>query len=452
MLKLAKSIAGAAAPAQPDAGAVLRPQRPATGGSRGPRPGGRSRPARIVAVNRFYAPDHSATAQLLSDLAESLAAGGQPVTIITSRLRYDEPAARLPARESVNGVAVRRVWTSRFGRASLPGRAVDYLTFYLSALLALLWEVRAGDTVLAKTDPPLISVPAALVSRLKGARFVNWCQDLYPETAAALGLGWAAGGIGRLLRRLRNWSLRQADLNIVLCGAMRARLLAEGVPAKRLRIIHNWADAAVVPSVRAADEPPTIVYSGNLGRAHGVDAIVELLQRTRDIPGLIYRFVGAGNGTLQLKRAVRERDLTNVVFEPYAPRAKLANSLARADLHLVSLAPDCEGLMLPSKLYGIMAAGRPTVFLGRPDSSIAELLASHGAGVTLDPARPESFAAALRAILGDAPRLAAMGANARRAFEAHYAAEHALAAWKAALTGEEGPAAPAAVAANLASK
>ncbi len=140
--------------------------------------------------------------------------------MITSRLRYDDPAADLPAREERNGVRIRRVRTSRFGRHWLPGRALDYGSFYLSATLALLREVRPGDTILAKTDPPLLSVPAWLVGRLRRAELCNWCQDLYPELAAALGLRWAAGPLGRLLRRLRNASLRGARMNVAICEAL----------------------------------------------------------------------------------------------------------------------------------------------------------------------------------------------------------------------------------------
>ena len=247
--------------------------------------------ARVIAVNRFYAPDSSATAQLLTDLAEHLTASGQPVTVVTSRMRYDDPTARLPARETLNGVTIRRVWTTRFGRAGLWGRGLDYASFYLSSLVVLLAEARPGDTILAETDPPLISIPACLAARLRRAHLVNWCQDLYPETAAALGLDWAAGPIGKVLRRLRNWSLNQADCNVVLCDSMLSHLQAEAVPETRLRVIHNWPapDIRPLPRHRRADEPFTICYSGNLGRTHNVEAIIDLIARTRAVPGLAYQ-------------------------------------------------------------------------------------------------------------------------------------------------------------------
>jgi hypothetical protein len=137
----------------------------------------------IIFVNRFFFPDHSATSQLLSDLCFFLAGKGFQVHVVTSRQLYEDPEAELDTEEEVNGVKVHRVWTSRFGRTNLLLRAVDYLTFYLSAGYQLLLLVSRGNVIVAKTDPPLISVVAWLVARLKGAALINWLQDLYPEVA-----------------------------------------------------------------------------------------------------------------------------------------------------------------------------------------------------------------------------------------------------------------------------
>ena len=142
---------------------------------------------RVVFVNRFCHPDHSATSQILSDLAAGLAAQGVAVTMIASRQRYDDPAAALPRREQWRGVEIQRVWTSRFGRRRLPGRALDYLSFYCSLPWTLWRLLRRGDVVVAMTDPPLVSLLVALVARLRGAVLVNWLQDLFPEVVINLG-------------------------------------------------------------------------------------------------------------------------------------------------------------------------------------------------------------------------------------------------------------------------
>ena len=145
----------------------------------------------LISLNRFFHPDHSATSQMLSDLAFGLARRGWHVVVITSRQRHDAPLEPLPARECVGGVKIVRIWTSSFGRGALFGRLLDYLTFYLSAS-AMLWRLaRRLDVVIAKTDPPMLMIIAAPICRLRGAQLVNWLQDIFPETAQSLGVGGA---------------------------------------------------------------------------------------------------------------------------------------------------------------------------------------------------------------------------------------------------------------------
>ena len=154
----------------------------------------------LIFVNRFFFPDHSATSQILSDLTFHLAAAGHEVHVITSTQIYDAPDAALPRCESIKGVNVHRVASTRFGRAALPGRALDYLSFYRSARSRLDEIARAGDTVVAKTDPPLLSIMLAPTARRRGARLVNWLQDIYPETAAVLGVPLIRGSVAAFFR------------------------------------------------------------------------------------------------------------------------------------------------------------------------------------------------------------------------------------------------------------
>src|SRR5205809_1991543 len=152
---------------------------------------------KIVFVNRFFFPDQSATSQILTDLGFYLAGSGHDVHVVASRQRYEEPGASLPPAEVARSVKIHRIWTSRFGRDNLLGRTVDYLTFYLSAGWRLSLIVRHGDTLVAKTDPPLISIVVAVVARLRGARLINWVQDVFPETARALGVRGVNGQLGK---------------------------------------------------------------------------------------------------------------------------------------------------------------------------------------------------------------------------------------------------------------
>src|SRR5688572_29536518 len=167
---------------------------------------------RVIFVNRYFFPDHSATSQMLGDLAFHLAGRGWEVAVITSRQRYDDPRARLPARERVRNVEIHRISTTRFGRMRLLGRAIDYLTFSLGALRLLRRTLQPGDIVVALTDPPLISVVASWATAARKAKLVNWVQDLFPEVAERLGT-LTRRGFMTFLTRLRQRSLRPARMN-----------------------------------------------------------------------------------------------------------------------------------------------------------------------------------------------------------------------------------------------
>src|SRR5512147_1343543 len=208
---------------------------------------------KTVFLNKYFYPDHSATSQLLSDLAFHMAKTGTSVYVITSRQTYDDPDSILPSHESVQGVDVIRVWTTRFGRRSLPGRTLDYLTFYLSAAWSLFVLLKSKDIIVAKTDPPMISVVAAVVARWRGAVLVNWIQDLFPEVAEALGVV-RNRTFGTVLRRFRNASLNMAWRNVAIGAGMAERLLKEGIPEDRIHVIHNWSDGEeIYPIDRSAN-------------------------------------------------------------------------------------------------------------------------------------------------------------------------------------------------------
>src|SRR5262249_36459882 len=230
----------------------------------------------------------SATSQMLSDLAFALAERGWAVQIITSRRRYDAPAERLAPRQLVRGVTVHRIWTSRFGRAKLLGRAIDYATFYLSAAWCLWRLAKAGDVVVVKTDPPMLSIMAAPMCWLRRVRFVNWLQDLFPEAAEALGVGGRAARAGyAVLRRLRNRSLKAAYTNVVLGERMAGRLADLCISENRVHVISNWADGSVItPAEHVTNRLRSdwgltgefvVAYSGNLGRAHDIDTLLDAM-------------------------------------------------------------------------------------------------------------------------------------------------------------------------------
>lgn len=396
---------------------------------------------RLIFLNRYFHPDHSATSQMLSGLAFFLAGTGHEVRVITSRQRYEDPAAQLSEQEHINGVDVYRVRTTGFGRAHLAGRAVDYISFYVMAGWQLWCLAGADDVIVAKTDPPLIAVIAALIARLRRARLVNWVQDLFPEVAQALGLRLLGGPQAALLRWLRNWALHSAVANVVLGERMAAVVARCGVPAGNICVIPNWADGDAIYPVAPADNRLRrdwglegkcgVCYSGNLGRAHEFDTILDAAQRLAGrSPDVVFVFIGGGAQRAAVEHAVRSRALTNVQFRTYQNQADLPFSLSAGDIHLVSQRPEVEGFVFPSKLYGILAAGRPVVFIGAPDGEISRLIEREGIGVAVRQGDAAGLAGQLVRLAGDAALRAAIGQRARALLCTRYDKSIAFKAWQ----------------------
>lgn len=398
---------------------------------------------RIVFVNRFYYPDHSATAQILTDLAEGLVARGWEVEVVASRMRYDDPAAILPATGTRGGVSIRRVATTRFGRGSLPGRAIDYLSFYLAAFWRLAVLIRRTDLVVAKTDPPLLSVVIAIVTRLRGARLINWLQDLYPEVGAELGVASMRGRLGALLRAVRNRSLRSAVLDVAIGERMAERLRAEGVPADRVVVMPNWCDdTSIFPVPRTSAlriewdlaDRFVVCYSGNLGRAHESETMLGAAHLLREREDIVFLMIGGGHENAALAQRVAADELgERVRFHPYQPRERLNETLGVADLHWLSLRTALEGLIVPSKFYGILAAGRGVICVTDPDGELARIVTGERCGVVIPVGDAPALAAVITTLAADRPRVAAMGTAARALLDRDYRRDDTIARWDALL-------------------
>ena len=372
---------------------------------------------------------------------------------MTSRMLSDSTAAALPSTESIAGVRIHRVWTTQFGRNHLKGRSVDYLSFYLASFLQLIRFIKQGDTLIAKTDPPLISVICMMVARVKGARLVNWIQDLFPELAEVLGIRFANGRVGRALRAIRDHSLRFADLNVAIGDRMADRLRSMGLEEDKIVKIQNWTDETQIVPIKHAenhlrqqwgiDGQFVVGYSGNMGRAHEFKTILDAAELLKDDGRISFLFIGDGKHRDYLEREAIARGLTSICFQPYQPRDVLPYSLSVTDLHLVSLRPEMEGLVVPSKFYGIAAAGRPTLFIGHPEGEIASLLDAYQCGVTVEQGDAESLAASIRHLKDRPDALESMGARARQACIASLSRRQARASWIRELIQEDEEETPA---------
>jgi len=400
---------------------------------------------RVLFVNRFYYPDHSATSQMLTDLTEDLHDAGVDIAVVTGRQLIDDSRARLASHEHVHGVDVHRVWSTRFGRATLLGRGIDYLSFYLGAGWRLARLCRRGDVIVAKTDPPLISMVAGLVARFRRAHLVNWLHDLFPEIAEGLGVRFVAGLPARVLRALRDRSLRQARCNVVIGSRMADKLGELGIAPDRVQIIHNWCDGKAIHPLPMEEQRLrkawklegrfVVLYSGNMGYAHEFGTILDAAGRLRDRADIVFVFVGAGVQRALVEKQAASMGLDNLQFKPYQPRDALAQSLSAANAHLVSLLPEMEGLMVPSKFYAAAAAGRPILFIGASDGELATLITESQCGFQVALGNGEALAECIRGLAADPQSGQRLGGAARQLFEQRFDRPLGCDAWRRVIEG-----------------
>lgn len=394
---------------------------------------------KVIFVNRFYAPDLSATSQILTDVAEALAKTDHTVTVLTSRMSYDGNQTYRPS-ERLKGVNIHRIWTTRFGRGSTIGRAFDYLTFYLSISLSLLFRLKKNDVLVAKTDPPMLSIPLGFIARLKSAHLINWLQDVFPEVATELGVTSSDNVLARALRSLRNRSLRHAAANVAIGERMKERIIEMGVESDRTTIIENFVDDRAIihtpdhsPALREewglAPDDFVIGYSGNLGRAHDLDTMLDAATALQEKPQIKFLFVGGGFLRERLNQEIATRNLENVLLRPYQPRARLPESLRLPNLHWASLNPKLEGYIVPSKAYGIAAAGRPLLMVGDEDGEIGRFIKAYDFGICVAPGDHARVRKIISDLASDPARLDQLGQNARRFIDERACMQLAFKRW-----------------------
>ena len=344
--------------------------------------------------------------------------------------------------EVTRKVNIHRVWTTRFGRQNLLGRAIDYLSFYVSSAFKLIRITQDNDILIAKTDPPLISVIAAWVAKHKKARLINWLQDLFPEVAGTLGLLKDAF-LYRFLKKIKDISLKAADMNVVI-GEKMADLVAEqGISRGKITIIHNWNINSNVNFVSKSENELVIEwglknkfvvgYSGNYGRAHEYEPIKKLVKYFSNNEDIVFLFIGGGKYYDDLRVFVRVNQIDNVLFKPYQDKEKLNQSLSIADIHLISLNPELEGLIVPSKFYGLASIGAPILFIGDEKGEIGQILKKDKCGFVVAPDDQKKLIDIISEQKNNRNHSVDMTANLLEIYKEKYKPEVAYTKWKTIL-------------------
>ena len=396
----------------------------------------------ILIINQTFYPDVAATAQQAHDLAAFLTQRGHGVRVVTSRSIYGKAGAVLPKRETADGISIYRVGFSLFGKAGIFLRILDFALFYLLASLRALTLPRA-DVVITLTTPPYIGLLGWAIRLLRGSRWVYWLMDLYPDVLIAAGTMKPASPLHPPLNLIGRFLLRRADAVVVLGRCMHGRVLAKNISAKHVHIISVWADTDEIRPIAAGTSSYrtewnlqnkfVIMYSGNLGLGHDAETLFSAAQQLKDHPTIRFVFVGGGKKAEALRLFIAQHNLSNITQYPYQPREKLGSLLACADVHLVSLGSEVTGLVVPSKMFGILAAARPVIFVGSNDSEIARIINEANCGYVV----ANGDSAGLASLIAQLPArsdLAAMGSRGRKALDELYSRRHGCEKWEKLLT------------------
>ncbi|MEQ1885594.1 MAG: glycosyltransferase family 4 protein [Bryobacteraceae bacterium] len=370
----------------------------------------------VACFNQFFWPDTAATGQLLADVVEALAhedRGSERPLVICSEAQYGdrddapEPSAR-----------ILRTKPLPFQRGHAR-RAASYASYMLASWRRA-FQLGESDVVLTMTTPPLLSLTGNLMRLLHGSRHVIWEMDVYPDVAVDLGVFSANSLVTRLLAAVSNWSRNRADAIIALGEEMKDRLVAQGIPANKIHVCENWADGAQIQPVPFPDGPLHLHYSGNLGLAHDIATVRDVIRDLKDDTRFRFTFAGAGPRRKEFEQFCAANSLASVRFQPYASRAGLSESLGEGHIGLVTQKPETLGSVVPSKTYGIMAAGRPILFIGPRQATPARIIDRFDCGWRVDPGDGAGLRALLETLAANPDLIYRAGARARTAFEQHY--------------------------------
>jgi colanic acid biosynthesis glycosyl transferase WcaI len=315
-------------------------------------------------------------------------------------------------------VRILRPPSMRFSRDAV-ARILSYASFLAGAVVAG-FRVGRPDIVLTLTTPPLTSVFGRLLKLSRGCRHFIWEMDVYPDIAVDLGVLKRYSMATCVIGALADWSRRNADGIIVLGEDMKARLIARDIPEHKIHVAENWADAAEIVPVPFLEGPLVVYYSGNFGLAHDIDTIAAAVKALAN--DFRFRFIFAGDGIRreQMKNVCREPSISNVSFRPHCSRFELGMSLAQGHLGLVTQLPQTCGSIVPSKTYGIMAAGRPILYIGPREGTPARIIERFQCGWQINPGDRDGLIGLLHKLESERSLIVEAGARARQAFEAHY--------------------------------
>lgn len=366
----------------------------------------------------------------MTELTTELQVQGFEITVLASSAPYNRSAERLPLHEEYKGVHIRRLWGTRFDKRNLLGRIINLITFISSMVGAVLFA-RPKPDLLFISNAPFFGMVGRLAKFLRGQKYVCLIQDVYPDLAVVLGIFGPRSPLRIVWDAINRSVYPHADGVIVLGERMKEKIAAK-LPASahtktRLHVIADWADGdQIKPLHKSANsfalehglvEKTVILYSGNHGLAHDLETLLQAADRLRDDPRFVFLFIGDGGKKPALVESANRSGLRNVVFLPYQPKENLPLSLTCGDVSVVTMEPGVQGLVIPSKIYGCLAAGQAVVALVDDGTEVADIIEDRECGIRVSPRDTDGLVDAIQTLCSQPEKLVDMKHRARRCFD-----------------------------------
>jgi glycosyltransferase involved in cell wall biosynthesis len=402
----------------------------------------------IWVASELYHPELTSTGFFVTGIAEKLAEH-RPVEVLCGQPTYSMRGTRSPKTEVRNGVRIWRAGSTTFDKDRLAGRGINTLTLTISLFLRALRLMRTGDQLLVVTNPPALPFAMILAARIRGIESVLLIHDLYPDVLVATGMASDDSWLVRAYARMARWLYGKADHIVVLGRDMRELVVRRfGEASGKVTIIPNWTDTRRIrpappkgESIRSKlglEGKFVVEHLGNIGRTHGIDSMVDAAEILREYPDIQFLVVGSGFQKGRLLKRIAAKGLTNVSVLPPCSDDELEGYLNACDIALISFRSGMAGVSVPSRMYNVMAAGKPILAVADPESEIARVVSEEAVGTVVPPEDPRKLAAAILAASENPSRLDDFGRRARKVAEDKYSADVVLARYPTLFGCDEG--------------
>jgi colanic acid biosynthesis glycosyl transferase WcaI len=395
-----------------------------------------SKQYRLWILSELYYPEDSATGFYLTKTAEALAAT-HDVAVLCAQPTYRARGTKAPANEVLRNVRVHRCAATTLNKDVLTFRLVNLITITVSLFFNAVRRIRQGDLVIVVTNPPTLPFMAFLACRLKRAKLILRVEDVYPDAMVAAGMLRSDSVFVRMLNSMHRSLYRNVDRVLVL-GRDMQKLVQHKLQrdSGHVTIITHWADCDEIAPLERNKNPVlqklglankfVVQYSGNMGRTHDIEGLVEAARTLASEPSIHFLFIGTGAKEGLLRKTTQELGLGNVTILPPQPRSELVQSLNACDLAVVSFVEGMAGVSVPSRMYNILAAGKPILAVADADSELALVVQEERVGWHVQPASPDKIAGAIREAYSNRNLLSEMSTRARALVLKSYTQTHIM--------------------------